>query len=70
MTADSRQNFVNGRWREAPDWRSLPMIDPAAGRSFGQIADRADVDAGVGAARTATGRCWMRTSLRSTGCTP
>lgn len=55
MTAESRQNFINGSWREAHEGRSLPMIDPATGRSFGEIADStdADVDAAVRAARSA-----------------
>ncbi len=54
--------FIGGRWVAAQDGRSLPVVSPADGREFDQIARGGahEVDAAVQAARAALAGPWGR----------
>ena len=49
------QLFIDGRWTAATSERTLPVVNPATGKPFAEMAcaSRADVDAAVDAARRA-----------------
>jgi aldehyde dehydrogenase (NAD+) len=53
-------NFIANRWMPSATGATLPMIDPSEGEPFAAIArsEAADVDAAVGAARTAFDGAW------------
>ena len=55
-------HFIDGRRVPAADGRTLPMIDPATGETFGTLArgSAADVDIAVAAARRAFEGGWGR----------
>lgn len=61
--------FIANRWRPAASGRTLPMIAPAEGVTFAEIAagDRPDVDAAVQAARAALAGAWGRMSATERG---
>ena len=52
--------FIGGRWVPASDRRTLPVVSPADGETFDQIArgGAAEVDAAVAAARAALSGPW------------
>ena len=56
------QHFIGNRWVAPADGATLPMIDPSDGRPFASIASgsASDVDAAVGAARSAFDGPWGR----------
>ncbi|RKE36438.1 aldehyde dehydrogenase (NAD+) [Paraburkholderia sp. BL23I1N1] len=67
---ESSKNFIDGEWRAPHSEATLPTIEPATGRSYGQIADSdaRDVDAAVAAARAAYDvGAWGRTSACERG---
>ncbi len=57
-----KQHFIDGQHIPAADGRTLPMIDPATGETFGSLArgSAADVDRAVAAARRAYDGEWGR----------
>ena len=61
---NGRTNFIDGRWRPAGDERTIPVVDPSTGETFGALArgTAADVDDAVAAARRAFEGGWSRTS--------
>jgi aldehyde dehydrogenase (NAD+) len=61
--------YIGGKWIGARDEATLPVIAPADGQSFGEIArGRAhEVDLAVDAARTALGGAWGRMSATERG---
>ncbi len=64
-----KKMFIGGRWVAARDERLLPVIAPADGAVFDQIArgDSADVDAAVHAARAALDGPWGSMSATERG---
>ena len=60
--------LIGGAWRAGGGGR-LPVENPSTGESLGQIAaaDAGDIDAAVGAARTALGGDWGRLSAAERG---
>lgn len=70
VKVDFSRNFIAGAWHEPSSPATLPMIDPATGKTFGQIADstEADVDMAVKAARKAFDEgAWGRTTATERG---
>jgi aldehyde dehydrogenase (NAD+) len=70
MNLNSSQNFIAGKWVDPIDGATLPMIEPATGQAFGNIADSAsrDVDTAVRAARQAFDEgAWGRTTATERG---
>ena len=63
------QHFIGGRWTEGSSARSLPVIDPATGETFGQIArgNAQDIDLAVRAARAAVQGDWGRFTATERG---
>ena len=63
-------NYIDGQWRAPQSADTLPMIEPATGRTYGRIADSdaRDVDVAVAAARAAfdTG-AWGRMTATERG---
>ena len=63
-------NFIDGDWRSTQSGATLPVLEPATGKAYGEISDSAaiDVDAAVKSARTAfdTG-AWGRTTATERG---
>jgi aldehyde dehydrogenase (NAD+) len=57
---DTENVFIGGRWRPAATGDTLPLVDPSTGSETGRIArgGAEDIDAAVGAARTALGGAW------------
>lgn len=55
--------FMGNRWRAAAKGRTIPVVAPADGRPFAEIAAGAaeDVDAAIAAARAAMEGAWGRT---------
>lgn len=53
MTYTDTQLFLGGRWQNAADGRSLPVLNPATGREIGRVAHagRADLDRALHAAQ-------------------
>jgi aldehyde dehydrogenase (NAD+) len=67
---ESRKNFVGGAWCETHSEETLPVIDPATGKSWGEIADSDghDVDVAVRSARKAYDEgAWGKTSAADRG---
>jgi aldehyde dehydrogenase (NAD+) len=64
-----QQMFIGGRWLPAQDGRTLPVVAPADGETFGQIprGGAADVDAAVAAARAALDGPWGRLGATERG---
>lgn len=62
-------HFIDGHAEPAADGRTLPVVDPATGRSFDTLArgTAADVDRAVQAARRAVDGPWGRTSATNRG---
>ena len=54
--------YIDGHWREGTDF--MPVIDPASGQAFHQVAraSAADVDAAVASATRAFEHGWRRTT--------
>lgn len=70
MRLDSGQNFIANRWVDPVDGSTIPIIEPATGKTFGVIAASTspDVDAAVRAARKAFDQgTWGRTSALDRG---
>ena len=61
--------FIGGQWVAARDGRTLPVVDPASGEVFDQIArgGAAEVDAAVRAARAALSGPWGRMTATERG---
>lgn len=53
MTYPNTQLFINGRWQDAADGRTLPVFNPATGQEIGRVAhaSRADLDLALAAAQ-------------------
>src|SRR5690349_8906722 len=70
MTTNFRRNFIGGAWVDPIANATLPMIEPATGKTFGAIADsgEADIDLAVRAARDAFDEgAWGRTTATERG---
>ena len=52
MTYPDTQLFIDGRWQDAGDGRTLPVVNPATGHQIGRVARaaRADLDRALSAA--------------------
>src|SRR5690606_37131720 len=63
------QIFVGGAWRAPSLGSTIPVIDPATGETFTEIADgqAADIDAAVHAARQALNGAWGATTALERG---
>ena len=63
------QHFIDGRATPATDGRTLPMIDPATGETFGSLArgGLADIDRAIAAARRARDGAWGRMTATERG---
>src|SRR5438270_10593468 len=63
MTYPNTQLFLNGRWVDAGDGRTLPVVNPATGATIGQVAHAgpADLEAAVAAAQEGF-RIWRETT--------
>jgi len=63
------QHFINGQWVAASNGETLPVIDPATGEVFDQLArgTAADIDRAVGAARAALNGPWGRLTATDRG---
>ena len=61
--------FIGGRWLPAQDGRTLPVVSPADGETFEQIArgGAAEVDAAVKAARAALDGPWGKMAATERG---
>jgi aldehyde dehydrogenase (NAD+) len=61
--------FIGGRWLPALDGRTLPVVSPADGEAFEQVArgTAAEVDLAVAAARAALDGPWGRLSATERG---
>lgn len=67
---DFSRNFINGDWVESLEGSTVPIFEPATGKSFGVIADSssADIDLAVKAARKAYDEgSWGRTTATERG---
>ena len=64
-----KKMFIGGQWLAARDERTLPVVAPADGETFDQIArgGAAEVDAAVRAARAARDGPWGRMSATERG---
>lgn len=64
-----KQMFIGGRWVGAQDGRTLPVINPADGEAFDQIARGGahEVDAAVKAARAAADGAWGKLTATERG---
>jgi len=64
MTNVPTQLLIGGESRDATDGRTFPTFDPARGAELAQVAQAtaADVDAAVGAARSALEGAWAKTA--------
>ncbi|MDR2852937.1 MAG: NAD-dependent succinate-semialdehyde dehydrogenase [Burkholderiaceae bacterium] len=53
MTYPNTQLFIDGRWQDAVDGRTLPVVNPATGQEIGRVAHagRADLDLALAAAQ-------------------
>ncbi|WP_260927588.1 aldehyde dehydrogenase family protein [Novosphingobium sp. 9] len=70
MKVDFSRNFIGGAWVDPQTDASLPVIEPATGKSYGEIPDstEADVDLAVRAARKAFDEgAWGRTTATERG---
>ena len=63
------QHFIGGEWVAASSGETLPVIDPATGQAFDEIArgNAADVDRAVKAARAALSGPWGRLAAAERG---
>ena len=64
-----KQMFIGGRWMPARDGRSLPVVDPADGQAFDEIARGTahEVDLAVAAARASLSSAWGRLNATERG---
>ncbi|MFZ9285169.1 MAG: aldehyde dehydrogenase family protein [Burkholderiaceae bacterium] len=64
-----KKMFIGGQWAAARDERTLPVVDPATGETFDQIARGTahEVDRAVAAARAALEGAWGRLSATERG---
>ena len=64
-----KKMFIGGQWAAAHDERTLPVVDPATGETFDQIARGTahEVDRAVAAARAALEGAWGRLSATERG---
>jgi aldehyde dehydrogenase (NAD+) len=64
-----KQMFIGGRWLPARDGRSLPVVDPADGQAFDEIARGTahEVDLAVAAARASLSGPWGRLNATERG---
>ncbi len=70
MKTDFSRNFIDGAWADPVEGATMPIYEPATGKSFGTIADStaADVDLAVAAARKAyDDGAWGRTTATERG---
>ena len=53
MDYPNTQLFIDGRWQDAADGRTLPVFNPATGREIGRVAHagRTDLDRALEAAQ-------------------
>ena len=67
--AGAKGAFINNAWSASSSGRTLPVIAPAEGRQFAEIAasDANDVDRAVNAARAAFDGAWGRLSATDRG---
>jgi len=65
----NRTHFIDGREAPAADGRTLPVIDPSTGQTFGSIArgGAADIDRAIVAARRAFDGAWGRMTATERG---
>ncbi len=69
-TSPAKGVFINNRWQPGASGKTIPVVAPAEGEVFASIAagNAADVDAAVGAARTAAeDGPWSRLSATERG---
>ncbi|NNF37709.1 MAG: aldehyde dehydrogenase family protein [Gemmatimonadetes bacterium] len=61
---DGQTIFIDGNWRPARDERTIPVVNPSTGVTFGALArgTAADIDDAVAAARRSFTARWSRTS--------
>src|SRR5690606_38490447 len=61
--------FIGGKWQAPSSGKTIPVIDPGTGETFGEIADgqAADIDLAVQAARRALGGEWGRFTATDRG---
>ena len=61
--------FIGGAWVAPTDGESLPVLAPATGERFANIArgKKADIDKAVAAARAALDGAWGKTSALERG---
>ena len=64
-----KKMLIGGRWLDARDGRSLPVISPADGEAFDRIARGGafEIDLAVQAARAALGGAWGRSTATERG---
>jgi aldehyde dehydrogenase (NAD+) len=70
MKVNFSQNFIGGKWVDPVDGATMPVIEPAIGKPFADIADStaADVDNAVRAARKGFDEgAWGRTTATERG---
>ncbi|MFO1047566.1 MAG: aldehyde dehydrogenase family protein [Geminicoccaceae bacterium] len=69
MTAPAKGVFIANRWSPAASGRTLPVVAPAEGVAFAEIAagDAPDIDRAVAAARIALDGAWGRMSATERG---
>jgi aldehyde dehydrogenase (NAD+) len=68
LVREAALQFIDGAWTPARNGGTLPLLDPATGASFAEVAagTAADVDAAVAAARRAA-PAWAATSATERG---
>jgi aldehyde dehydrogenase (NAD+) len=64
-----KQLFINGEWRDAAGRKTIEVVNPATEETIAEVAlaEQADVDAAVAAARAAFDGPWSRLSARERG---
>jgi aldehyde dehydrogenase (NAD+) len=64
-----KQLFINNGWRDAAGGKTIEVVNPATEEVIAEVAaaERADVDAAVGAARAALDGPWSKLSARERG---
>jgi aldehyde dehydrogenase (NAD+) len=61
--------FIGGQWQAAQDGRTIPVVDPSTGETYGAVArgGAADVDRAVKAARAALSGPWGKLTATERG---
>jgi aldehyde dehydrogenase (NAD+) len=61
--------FIGGQWQAAQDGRTIPVVDPSTGETYGAVArgGAADVDRAVQAARAALSGPWAKLTATERG---